>query len=297
MTIYRLIHRAEVTIGPLTEQEGGGPKNQGIKIIGTGSDKSLRVQFNVQKTLAGAPNKVQVNITGLKEATRRRVQSGLTSVSVSAGYERGPEASMRELAKGGVLSCLPRGTLPDIITEINALDGFAGRAQGTYRKSFSGPVPVRDVVLDVARSMPGIIVSESTITVQGTLGPRGGTFAGASADILDELGDQWGFSWSVQNGVFQALDDDRSLSRIILASWRDGSLLDVQPTLTGPEQVQTAIEARLRLDARVDPGVQVRIESKVNSSLNGLYPVHTCESAGDTHGELWETKITSFVTL
>ncbi len=297
MTIYGLIHRAEVLVGPLSEQEGGGPRNQALKIIGNGADTSLRVQFNVQKTLAGAPNKINIQITGLKEETRRRIQRGLTNVSLSVGYERGELADMRELAKGGVLTCLPFGTMPDIITDINALDGFAGRAQGVYRKSFSGPVPVRDVVLDVARAMPGVIVSESTITVEGTLGPKGGTFAGGAADILDELGDQWGFSWSVQNGVFQALDDDRPLSRIILASWRDGSLLDVKPTLTGPEQMQTSIEARIRLNASIDPGVQVKIESKVNSALNGVYPVHTVEAAGDTHGDLWETKIQSFVTL
>lgn len=295
--IYRLLHRVELIIGPLTEQEGGGPRGQGIKIISSGADNSLRVQFSVQKTLSGCPNRLNVQVTGLKESTRRRIQAGLTSVAMSVGYERGPEADMRELAKGGILSCLPRGTMPDIYTEINALDGYAARVTGTYRRTFSGPVPIRDVVLDVAASLPGVMISPATVTVEGNLGPKGGVFAGASADILDELGDQWGFSWSIQNGVFQALDDNVPLTRIITASWRDGSLLDVQPTLTGPEQVQTAIEARLRLDARVEPGTQVYIESKVNSSLNGLYPVHNCETVGDTHGDLWETKIQSFVTL
>lgn len=286
-----LIHQVEVILGPLAEHEGRGSPGDAFRIVSSGAVNDLRVQFSCKRTFGGAPNRSELIITNLSEQSRNLFRRGLTRVEVNAGYLNGDNAGLRKVTTGGISSALPTDSAPEIETIVSFLDGFGGMSRGVFRRSFRGGVPLSTVVKAVAESMPGVTVGESHINIQGVTGASGRTFAGRAADILDDLGAQWGFSWSIQNGVFQALDDFTPLSTTHLMSYRDGSLRSVKPILTGPLEIPTGVEIVGRLNPRINPGERVRVESLINSSLNGVYTVHEHDLSGNSHGNPWDSKI------
>jgi hypothetical protein len=285
------IRQVEVIIGPLAEYEGRGNPQQGIRIYSSGAENHLRVQFSVTKSISGALNELNLSITNLQESTRNRIRGHLTRVQVSGGYVNGDSAGLRRIATGGVLSSPPVRSDTEIVTSVTALDGLGGSVRGVYRRSFGPKIPIADVVKGVAGSMPGVEVGP--VNVPGFLGMSGRTFSGRAAEILDQLADQWGFSWSVQDGVFQAVEDTQPLSTIHTLSYRDGSLREVRPLLSGPMQLQTGVEIRGGLNPGIRPGEQVRVESGLNKSLDGVYTVHEHDLAGDTHGDEWSSTLRS----
>lgn len=285
------LRQAEVIIGPLADYEGRGVPSEGIRIYSSGAIDELKVQFSVTKTIGGAPNKLDLIITNLKEATRNRIRKQLTRVEISAGYLEGEGAGLRRVASGGILSSVPARDGAEILTNITVLDGLGGATRGVYRRSFGPKVLLNDIVSDVAQAMPGVEVGP--VNLPGAIGLSGRTFAGRAAEILDDLADQWGFSWSVQDGVFQAVLDTQPLGTIHTLSFRDGSLREARPLLSGPMQIQTGVEILGALNPRVKPGEQIRVESGVNSSLNGVYTVHEHDLAGDTHGDEWSSTFRS----
>lgn len=283
------IHQVEVIIGPLAEFEGQGNTNEALRIFTTGREDELRVQFNARRTFGGAPNQTDLIITNLSEDSRNRFRERLTRVEISAGYQSGRGAGLRKVASGAITSSLPVDNPPEIETVITALDGFGGMSRGVFRKSFGPGVAIADVVRDIASAMPGVTVGGAPLNIEGKLGASGRTFAGRAAEILDNLAAQWGFSWSVQSGVFQAVDDTTPLATIHTLSYRDGSLRSVKPLLSGPMQIQTGVEIVGALNPRINPGEQVRVESNINPSLDGVYTIHEHDLAGDSHGDVWES--------
>ncbi len=283
------IRQVELIIGPLAEFEGRGNSNEAFRVYSSGRVNDLRVGFNVRRTFGGAPNQMEVRITNLSEDSRARFVNRQTRIEVSAGYLEGVGAGLITAGSGAITNSQPIDNPPEIDTLITALDGFGGMSRGVFRKSFGPGVAIADVVRSVASSMPGVTVGSETLNIEGKLGASGRTFAGRAAEILDDLAAQWGFSWSVQSGVFQAVDDVTPLSTIHTLSYRDGSLRSVKPLLSGPMQIQTGVEVVGALNARVNPGEQIRVESKISPSLDGVYTVHEHDMAGDTHEGPWES--------
>lgn len=282
------IRQVELVIGPLAEYEGRGEPAEALRIFSTGGVHDLRVQFSARRTIGGAPNQTDIVITNLSEASRNRTRNNLTRVELFAGYREGDGAGLRKVASGAITSSTPIDNIPDIETVLTALDGFGGMSRGVFRKSFGPGVLIATVVKDVAASMPGVTIGDN-VNMVGKLGAAGRTFAGRAAEILDDLAAQWGFSWSVQNGVFQVVNDDTSLDTIHLLSYRDGSLRSVKPLLSGPMQVRTGVEIKGTLNPRIYPGEQVRVESKINKALDGVYTLKEHDLVGETHGEDWES--------
>lgn len=280
----------ELLIGPLTQQSGGGPSSQAFRIFTTGRQDELRVRFNIKKTILGAPNSSQIVIYNLKEDSRNRISANLSSVQLSVGYDD----NIRKLSSGGILSSIPAPSFPQIETRINALDGYGSTTFATYNRTFSQAEPVSNVVEEIARTLPNVTIGD--ISVNGILGPKGGSFSGRSAASLDELADQWGFSWSVQDGVFQAISDGTSSNRVFDLNTENGTLISVLPITSGPLQQVIGTEITSILDPRIRPGDQVRVNSSVSPTLNGVYTVTNIDFAGDSHGKQWECKIQSLST-
>ena len=285
------IRQAELIIGPLADYEGKGNTNEALRIYSSGRPQDIRIQFSVTKTISGALNELDLSVTNLKESTRNRIRGHLTRVEIKAGYLEGERAGLRLVSTGGVMSSIPVRSGPDIVTNVTVLDGLGGTTRGVYRRSFGGNVAVNEVIKDIAKSMPGVELGK--VDIPGKLGASGRTFSGRAAELLDKLADQWGFSWSVQDGVFQAIEDTRSFSTIHVLSYRDGSLREVRPLLSGPMQIQTGVEIVGALNPDIRPGERVRVESSVNKSLDGTYTVHEHDLAGDTHGDEWSSTLRS----
>lgn len=272
---------AELVIGPLADWQTGASSDEAIRIIADGTNENLRVAFSAAKGITGSPNKTDISIWGLSQKTRMSIRGNLTKIQVIAGYSSS-SASLGLVASGGILSAIPERQGPDIVLKLVALDGFGGMVRGAYSRAFGGQTPVSSVVGDIASALPGVTVG--LIDVDGNLFQKGQQFSGATSDQLNSLADQYGFSWSVQDGIFQAISDKRDSGRAFLFT-SDNNLLSASPLLNGPMADNVGVEITAKFDARMKPGDQMIIQSSVNPLLDGSYKVTSVNLQFDSHGQ------------
>lgn len=270
----------EVVIGPLADWQGGGSLGQAVRIFADGSSDHLRVQFNSQKTVTGEPNKCEISITGLSTATQRSIRANLTRVRVIAGYSTSA-SSAGLVCSGALMGVVTRRQGADIVTKLIALDGMGGMTRGAYAQAFAGGTPVAQVVKQLAASMPGVDIGNVKVT--GNLFPKGLQLSGSSTSQLNKLADQYGFSWSIQNGVFQAIMDGQDSGEAFSFS-SDTNLIECVPLLNGPLQVPVGIEVTAKFEARIKPGDRMVVRSTVNPQLSGTYTATSVNTAFDSHG-------------
>lgn len=270
----------EVIIGPLADWQGGGPANQAVRIVADGTMRNLRVAFSAQKGITGSPNTLDMEITGLSLATMQSVRGNLSRIQAIAGFESSAD-SAAIVSTGAILAAIPQRRDPDTVLTIKALDGYGGMVRGSYSRSFDGRTPISSVVADMAAQLPGVTVGQ--IDVDGQLFQKGQQFAGATTTQLNRMADQYGFSWSVQDGVFQAISDQRDSGRIFTFT-SERNLISAVPILNGPLAANVGVEIEAKFDARMKPGDRMVIDSRVNPALNGSYKVTSVSLAFDSHG-------------
>ena len=251
----------------------------------TGRDDETRIAFSVTKHKLGTPNTSTIRVWNLSEQSRSRIRQGHAAVELWAAGEL--------IARGGVLSAISTRDGAEIITEISLLDGFNGMTLGVYRRTLAKNYPLNKLVREIAKTMPGITVEQSRVTITGGLGYKGATMSGRAADLLDGLADQFGFSWSVQDGHFQAIPDDKHLEK----NTDVGSLIYATPLLSGVGQIETGVEFQTTLLPGVLPGEKVTIKPTVMQSLAGTYDAHLITHDGDSHADQWTTTVQSMKQL
>lgn len=271
----------ELIVGPLAEWQGGGSASEAIRIIADGSSRNLRVAFNANKTITGDPNKIDIAVWGLSLKTMQSIRGNLTKIQLVAGYSSSAD-SAGLVASGAVLSAVPERQGSDIVLKITALDGYGGMVRGAYTRSFAGGTPIASVVNDIAASMPGVTVGD--IQVDGNLFQKGQQFTGSSTEQLNKLGDQYGFSWSVQDGVLQAVMDNKDTGREFFFT-SERNLINAVPLLNGPTAENVGVEIVAKFDARMKPGDRMTIDSLINPALNGSYKSTSVNLAFDSHGQ------------
>lgn len=268
----------ELVVGPLADWQGGGSAREAVRIRADGTTARLRVAFQSSKSLTGDPNKTEITIYNLGEGLRRAFRNNLTRVQVVAGYEDNPEVLV---ATGALTGAVTSRSGPDIVTKLSILDGFGGMVRGAVARSYTGVTSLEQVVREAAATMPGVNVDRVQVT--GRLPPKGLHLAGASTSQLNKLADQFGFSWSVQNGTFQAVMDDRDTGEQFSYT-SNGNLMALSPLLNGPTQSEAGIELTAKFDARVKPGDRLRVQSTLNPELSGTYKATSVTLDFDSHG-------------
>lgn len=270
----------EVIIGPLADWQGGGNRNQAVRIVADGTMRNLRVAFSAQKGITGSPNTLDMEIYGLSLVTMQSVRGNLSRIQVIAGYSSSAD-SAAIVASGAILAAIPEMRGPDAVLTIKALDGYGGMVRGAYSRAFDGRTPISTVVADMAKALPGVTVGQ--IDVDGQLFQKGQQFAGPTTAQLNRMADQYGFSWSVQDGIFQAISDKRDSGRVF-AFTSERNLISAVPVLNGPLAANVGVEIEAKFDARMKPGDRMVIDSRVNPALNGSYKATSVGLSFDSHG-------------
>ena len=282
------IRNARLLIGPLREDEGGGPEDQALEIYSTGDRDGLRVKFNVKKTMLGPPNLSTIEIYNLSRDRAETINKTMSRVRLDIGWNN---VDLALLTQGSIKSSVTERRGADLVTTLTLLDGWGGQVTGFTNRSYGKNRPVSEVVRNIAGNLPGVSIGD--IDVDGTIGNSGYVVSDRSADALDRLAGQYGFSWSIQNGVFQAVSDQRALSRTVELSTRARNLIKATPVLNGPFQIQTAVEIEAIINPVVTPGHQIVLNSDINPKLNGAYKVHEVDFDGDTFDNSWNMRIRS----
>lgn len=275
----------KVTIGPLEEWRGNTAGSV-IEIISDGSSTTLRASCAIHKTIMGQPSPSTISLWNLARDTRDAIKAGLTKITVEAGWQN---TDMHLVFQGSIMSVMPTRSGADIITTIQALPGYGALVRSTASVTYGSGKDVRQTVIDLAKKLPGITIDERYITGLSGKIPNGGwSFAGATREALNQLAQEYGFSWSVQNGVFQAVGDRTTLAGSLFElDGEQGGLIDISPILNGPMQIHTGVQIQSMYAPGAVPGSRIRVKSALKPNLSGEYRLTKVSYSLDTHSDAW----------
>jgi len=173
----------------------------------------------------------------------------------------------------------------DWITKVTAGDGEHALRTARLGRSFAPDTAISTVVQHAAQTM-GLGVGNVLDQLRGRgldrLGdvfPGGVVLHGLAEVNLRMLLDSTGLSWSVQDGVLQAIPRGGALSRSAVVLSADHGLVD------SPEVGKNGVvTAKALLIPDLVPGQLVQLESQI---VSGLYRIEKAEYSGETRGNDW----------
>lgn len=278
----------ELYIGPFQEWKGQQNVNA-IKLVCNGNNDTLRIEANVSKTIVSEANTATVIIHNLSQETREALRNQNVSIRLCAGYEGYEKETV---FTGGVKSAVSWRQGTDIVTRLVCLSGAGPLVRSTTSKTYTRGVPVVDIVKELAETIPGITADPTNIKINGTIGYAGWSFAGMTKDALDKLAYQFGFSWSINDGQFVAVQDRKYLDGKLLLNSANG-LRKVSPRLTGLEQFQEGVDIEALYTPGVNPNHTVQVRSEFDNELREYF-VYSVDYILSPKTENWEMRITTF---
>lgn len=289
------IRKAQVLVSPLRESLGISNRNNAVVLNSTGLYDDLRIVFTVQKNIMamGQPNTLQVSFYNLAQETKQLLSKQATAFLLELGYERGA-TPLQTVASAGISSVTSKREGAAIVTTVFGYDGQDGLAQAVSNKAYRGVTQLKQIVADLAADIPGIEVSVGNINIDDglTTGSKGRVLTGRTSNLLQRLAREFGFSWTIDTGVFKAIADTLTNGNLFNVSSTNGNLMSATPRIDNVVQRFFGIDIATVLDARINPGDLVRLDSTVNPQINGVYQATSVVHVGDTHANVWSTNIT-----
>ena len=272
------IRQIELYVGPFVDTENTSTATA-LKLLSTGASNELSVSFVVVKTVDSTLNKAAVQVENLNRETESKFNQENLAIELRCGWiDSG--TGILTIHKGGLKIIDPQGD----ITRITSVDGAGASLFAVTNRSYSGQESLEQVVTDLVSDMPNIKVGKLSLT--GKIGFKGRNFSGKTTDQLNMLAHQFGFTWSIQDGVFQAFMDSASTEKIYV--FNDNTIEDIRP-IRGADGSLTGFAMRSYLDPRINPGDIIEINSVSRPQYNGRYLDTKHTMTGQSHGEEWSS--------
>lgn len=281
----------KVTLGPLEEWKGART-GELVTWQSDGTLNGLRVTGMFQKTIMGVPSPSTISLYNLKRTTRNGIKAALTKITVEAGWS-GTE--LRKVFQGSVLNAYSERNGADIITKLAALPGYGALTRGISTLTAAPGTSVVEVAKTLANDLPGVAVSDSGFSgVKGQIEAGGWSYAGTTREGLNKLSEEYGFSWSINDGEFGAIADKFMMPDFIDLQGDNGGLINIAPIVTGPLQTETGVKIKALYIPGVTVGNSIKVTSLINPRLSGTYRIHTINISIDAYSEAWTMDIESF---
>lgn len=280
---YRQFDRvAKLTVG----QPGQG----GIEIT------KLRMAFDFEKDLTQEPNKGKIAVYNLSDYSRQVIEQPDTVCIFEAGYSNfiGPV----KVFVGNITLVSTNLTKTDVPTDIEFVDGRVNLRDSVFSAGYAPGINGRKICEDVAASMGLTLVIAPDVVFPDYI--NGFSYVGYSKGALGKIADAAGAVWSIQNGVLQVINAGGttgmqavvlspesgligSPERIVKGATRaDNS--DAQAATSDNKQKKLGWKIKYLLNASINPGDLVKVESKI---VNGFFKLEKVQFKGDTHGSDW----------
>jgi hypothetical protein len=249
------------------DSQDAGPRFFDNKKFTRTEIRDLRVTFSIKRTLSQEPNTAKIEVTNSR---LMEILSGAQNhtVSIDAGFADG----MSRVYSGDVSHHQTKIDSADIVTSIEAADGYRAFGLATIFRTWSKGTPLKIVASAIASTMDLRFPD-----ISGNL-PSSFSASGNSHKELTRLLDGIGVSWSVQNGKIRI--PGTVSSSILIISEETGMI--GSPSYDSAKRT-TRVSS---VGFFVQPGDRVVVKSKFHS---GEFTVNECEYKGDTHGNDWNT--------
>lgn len=279
--------------------------------------QGLRIRFRSQQKDVSTPNLLRVDIFNLAPTTVASLMMTGRQISLSAGYHGGPEYLLFKGQTRQVRANMRDDVSdPDSYLSILATDSGAARNYAIVNKSMPAGHTFYDRVMLCADAFKEMSVSIGYIDkeqLSKTKFPRGFAAFGMAKSLFREVCFATKTSWSIQNGVFQVVANDKAKPGAVVE-------LNAKTGLIG-QAVQTigGIEGRSLINGMIVPTALVRIDNKsiqqaeIDPSIggdpnnrllaqygalsaDGTYKVFYVGHEGDTRGSSFYTDFVAVTT-
>lgn len=271
----------------------GPPGQQGIEIR-----PPLRLTFDISKDASEDPNEIKIRVWNLKQDTRDALVEPDNVAVLYAGYaeEDGPLL----MAYGTILQGWTYFDGPDVITELDVLDGYAEIRDTVVSLGYGAGIQARTIIADIARQMGLRLVMADDVPNRSW--QNGFSYYGAARVALHKVVHGTGLEWSIQNGELQIVPRRGTTKRQAFVLSADSGLIGhpermrqgarekarVQDQRTGDNR--NIVSARQQVDGwrvtslllpTLNPGDLVKLESR---TVEGWFRVDALRHTGDIGG-------------
>lgn len=263
--------------------------NRLIRARPEGPDKvnpSLRVTFKIERAINGDPNKAEVSIYNLSQATRSAIQERDIPTLIEAGYVN----NLSTLFRGRLTFARHERQGTDWISTFEIHDGISSYQRSRINESFAKGTKIETVIsrlVEVSGLGPGNVAEEllkGDFRGKLTEFKKGFAAAGKTLEVLKSVTESAGLNMSVQEEQVQLLRKGGT-------NGDDQVLLNAESGLIGaPELGEFGIvTARSLLQGKLSPGRPVRIESSAID--DGFFRIEKVTHFGDIAGNEWYSDI------
>jgi hypothetical protein len=284
---------------------------------------NLRIVFNIEKTLEQFPNKGTFDIYNLSKVSRSNIEDLIRKLQKAPRdgnfviptlvFQAGYRDNIKTALVANVSTITTRKVGPDIITTIEAADGYTAFVDAKLDVSFAPGTTAGQVLTKLLDSM-GLSLGSVPLNIPGRskgFNPldqflQGLTLSGSTKDHLTKLLKKQGLEWSIQDNRVQITAPDEPTPETALLLNRDTGLIDT-PYRTSflndnllkkktSRELEEGIHALALLNADIKPGRLIALDPGASGdpSNYGIYKVLKMRHYGDTHGQPWYTDMVMF---
>lgn len=252
----------------------------------------LRVIFDIDRNMYGSsPNHSKVSIYNLSIASRQTITKGFL-VQVQAGYA----SLLGTIFNGNVFITKTDRKGPDIVTEIECLDGGQAITTAVLDKTYPSGTTLAAILQDAATAMS--VGAGVALGIPAFVYGRGFLARGACRDTLDRLLKPRGLEWNIQDGNLNIvpLNSPFTSTAILVSS---GITVDKNTGISNFDIKQATgligvpslnvgfMQFTSLLNPRLVPGALIQMQCE-NIQLNGFYKLRRSHFEGDSHEDKWQ---------
>lgn len=275
------------------------PVGSNVSYVVGGKD-GLRITFDCKKSVSTDPNTATVSIFNLSETTRNNIEAVDGVLVLKAGYEDADGAEM--VFVGNIKTARTIKTLPDIETKFEVSDGGVTLRDTKVALSYKSNTKLSQVVKDLIKAVGKPFRGDvNSLGITDKVFKTGLTYAGNARTILEQLGNENGFKFSIQDdeSVIGVVDEVTSVGGAIVLSPDSGlvgSPEKIEDTTSkevdgdGGNKGASGWNVTSKLFSKVVPSDYIEVQS--DEIQNGtFFRVVEVNHSGDTHGDKWDTKL------
>jgi len=230
--------------------------------------KDLRVNFSVEKSDKGKPNKSKIQLYGLSRDSRGFIQEEGARIVLQAGYDQSPPV----IFQGDVDDAEPKYDGRDIVMNIEGRDGGTAYNEAAIFETYEAPLTYSTLLNRVAQSMGLRFANLPANLPDGDL-VQGYSMAGPAREVLDEITSTLGAQWSIQDG---------ELVVTLLGEGTAEEAWFLSPTtglINSPQRDKKGVKLRVLMNGRIKPGRKIVISSR---DVQGVYIPTVVKHQGDS---------------
>ncbi len=258
--------------------------------------RGLRINFEITKSILSFPNVARINLYNPNEDTLSALQQRYTQIVLNAGYE----GDLRLLFKGEVRNVFQTKKGPDRVVTIYSGDGEQSWQNASFNRTFSENLSVQSAIDEVLKTFSDVTIGplQGLSDIADKL--RGQTLSGSSKDIMDNFAEEYGFSWSIQDGEIVVVPDEEALEGDEAVLINNSTGMIGSPTVT-----EIGVDVTTLLNPRLLPNRSFIIESVFaevaignlffrniqRTNGEGLYKIQEVNFKGDSREGDWLSSV------